>query len=381
MVQLCWLNITQPTAKGDKKTKPMTIKKLMTLFSISAVLFFSSCNNDDDNGSMTIQEDPSVEATSPISEDNNVALNKTVSVSFNQMMDASTINAESFTLKQGNTRVAGTVSYDEFTAIFEPNETLSENTEYTANITNAVKNEAGVAISPGFEWKFTTGINVAGMDKINLRSSGNYTILAKTAINNSPTSEITGDLGLSPAATTYITGFSLVDATGYATSSQVTGKVYAADMAEPTSTDLTTAVEDMNLAYTDAAGRTNPNFNELSTGDIGGKTLVSGLYKWTSTVTVPSNVVISGSSSDIWIFQIAGDLTVSSDVSITLSGGAKAENIFWQVAGEVNLGTNSEFKGIILSMSGITLQTDATLTGRALAQTAVILDQNTVKQP
>jgi hypothetical protein len=137
----------------------------------------------------------------------------------------------------------------------------------------------------------------------------------------------------------------------------------------------------MVTAYNDAAGRTFPDFSELSAGNIGGKTLVPGLYKWTNSVTMPSDVTISGSAADVWIFQIAGNLTMSSAVHITLSGGALAKNIFWQVAGQVTLGTTSHFEGVILSMTGISLQTGASMNGRALAQTAVTLDANTVTKP
>jgi hypothetical protein len=152
-------------------------------------------------------------------------------------------------------------------------------------------------------------------------------------------------------------------------------------MADPTPVNLTTAIENMITAYNDAAGRTSPHFIELGTGNIGGRTLVPGLYKWTSAVTLPSDITISGGANDVWIFQIAQDLTVSNGVNVTLTGGAQAKNIFWQVAGTVTLGTTSHFEGIILSMTGITLQTGASLKGRALAQTAVILDNNIVTQP
>ncbi len=243
-----------------------------------------------------------------------------------------------------------------------------------------MKDLAGNAIAIAKAWTFTTGAQT-GLSVVNLGASANYVILAKTAINNSPTSAITGDMGLSPAATTFITGFGLTDATGYATSPQVTGKVYAADMAPPTNTNLTTAVENMIAAYNDAAGRPTPDFSELGTGNIGGMTLEAGLYKWTNTVTMPTDVTISGSADDVWIFQIAGDMTMSSAVNITLTGGAQAKNIFWQVAGEVVLGTTSHFEGVILSMTGITMQTGATMNGRLLAQTAVILDANDVTKP
>jgi hypothetical protein len=152
-------------------------------------------------------------------------------------------------------------------------------------------------------------------------------------------------------------------------------------MVSPTSSNLTTAVNDMNTGYNDAAGRPSPDFLELGTGNIGGKTLTPGLYKWTNNVTVPTNVTLSGGANDVWIFQIAGNMTVSSAVKVTLVGGAQAKNIFWQVAGTVNIGTTAHVEGVIISKTGITLGTGASLNGRALAQTAVILDGNAVTKP
>ena len=137
----------------------------------------------------------------------------------------------------------------------------------------------------------------------------------------------------------------------------------------------------MQTAYTDAAGRSNPNYFNLGAGNIGGKTLRRGLYKWTSSVIIPTNVTISGGPYDVWIFQVAGTLTMSSAVKITLTGGAQAKNIFWQVAGAVTLGTTSHFEGIILGKTGINMQTGASINGRLLAQTAVTLQKNTVKKP
>ncbi|MEX2602907.1 MAG: ice-binding family protein, partial [Gracilimonas sp.] len=218
-------------------------------------------------------------------------------------------------------------------------------------------------------------------DSVNLGTAGNYVLLAKTAISTVPASAITGDVGISPAAGTYITGFNLTDATGYATSPQVTGKVYASDMASPTPSNLTTAVSDMETAFTDAAGRVTPDFVELHVGDLGGKTLIPGLYKWGNTVIAPASFEINGDENSIWIFQVAGDLTISSDIIVTLAGGAQAKNIFWQVSGEVSIGTNAHFEGIILSMTAINLNTGASLNGRALAQSAIKLDQNTITQP
>jgi hypothetical protein len=216
---------------------------------------------------------------------------------------------------------------------------------------------------------------------VDLGTSGNFVLLAKTAISTVPASVITGDVGVSPAAATFITGFNLTHATGYATSPQVTGFVYAADMASPTPSNLTTAVSDMETAFTDAAGRVTPDFVELHVGDLGGKTLIPGLYKWGTSVTAPASFVIEGDTDAIWIFQIAGDLTISSDINVTLSGGAQAKNIFWQVSGEVTIGTNAHFEGILLSMTAINFNTGASLNGRALAQSAIALDQNAITHP
>jgi hypothetical protein len=161
----------------------------------------------------------------------------------------------------------------------------------------------------------------------------------------------------------------------FSTSALVTGNVYAANYDSPTPTMLTTAVSDMETAYTDAAGRTNPDHTELGAGDITSMTLAPGLYKWgTGLLIGAAGVTLSGGASDVWIFQIAQDLTVGNAAIVTLSGGAQATNIFWQVAGQVTLGTTSQFKGIILCQTLIEMNTGAKLDGKALAQTAVTLD-------
>jgi len=285
-------------------------------------------------------------------------------------------------LKQGATAVIGVVAYSGITATFTPANVLAAGTVYTATLTTGAKDLAGNALAANNVISFTTaGTTISNLAIVNLGAAGNYVILAKTAVNNTPTSAVTGDIGLSPAATSFMTGFALTNATGYATSPQVTGNLYAADMASPTGTNLTTAVENMITAYNDAAGRPSPDFSELATGNIGGKTLTKGLYKWTNTVSLPTSITISGSANDVWIFQIAGDLTVGAAVNVTLTGGAQAKNIFWQVAGQVTVGTTSHFEGILLSKTGITFQTGASINGRALAQAAVILDGNTVVKP
>jgi hypothetical protein len=227
------------------------------------------------------------------------------------------------------------------------------------------------------------GTGVAGAHgpaPVALGTAGDYVILAKEGTSNVPTSDITGNIGLSPAAATFITGFdlNLVAGAAFSTSSQVTGNVYAPGYAAPTATNLTTAVSNMEAAYTDAAGRPTPDHTELASGDIGGLTLPPGLYKWTSTVNIPNNVTLQGGANDVWIFQIAGGITQASGARVQLAGGALARNVFWQVAGVVALGTTAHMEGIVLSQTAITMNTGATANGRLLAQTAVTLAGNTI---
>lgn len=221
-----------------------------------------------------------------------------------------------------------------------------------------------------------------GAAAVNLGKAGSFVILAKTGISTVPTSAVTGDLGVSPAAATYITGFSLTaDSTNvFATSPQITGKVYASNYAVPTPSNLTAAIGDMMTAYTDAAGRA-PTVTELGAGNIGGKTLSAGVYKWGTGLLVPTDVTLDGTATDVWIFQIAKNLTVSSAAKVHLAGGAVAKNVVWQVAGSVDIGTTAHVEGVILGQTSITLRTGASAHGRLLAQTAVSIDGSSVVEP
>lgn len=212
---------------------------------------------------------------------------------------------------------------------------------------------------------------------VNLGVAGEFVILSKSGITDVYKSAVTGDIGSSP-----ISGSAIL-----LKCDEVTGTIYSVDAAGPlpcrvtNASRLTTAVKNMQTAYTDAAGRSKPNFLNLGAGNIGGKTLTAGLYKFTTAVVIPTNITISGSSTDVWIFQVAGTLKMSSSVRITLAGGALAKNIFWQTSGAVTLGTTSHFEGNILSQTAINMQTGATINGRMLAQTAVTLQMNTITRP
>jgi hypothetical protein len=305
-----------------------------------------------------------------------------VGANFSEAMAGGTLSDATFTVQQDGSPVAGTVSHFNKVITFLPDSELKVDTTYTATITTAAEDLAGNALEEEFSWSFTTDDTApVGPAPVRLATAGAFTILAKSEISNVPTSEIIGDLGLSPAAASYITGFSLTRVGAYWTTPQVTGHVFAANNDPPTPVELTTAVGDMELAYTDAATRPTPDFSELGDGAIGGETLEPGLYKWTTSVTVASDVTIAGAANDVWIFQISQDLEMSASKKMILSGGARAKNIVWQVAGIANLGTGAHAEGIVLSKTAIKLGTGASINGRLLAQTAVNLASSTITPP
>lgn len=375
------LTPTSPLAASTIYTASLTtgVKDLQgNPLAAAAVWSFTS-------GTTTATTPPVVSSTTPAPNITGVGINTILTATFNEPMSASTITSSTFTLKQGNTPVLGTVAYGPGTsATFTPASPLASNVLFTATLSTAVQDVFGNALAGAYMWSFTTGTTTAmGPAVVNLGTAGNYAILAKTAISTVPGSAITGDIGLSPAAATYITGFSLVaDSTNvFSRSTQIVGKAFASNYAVPTPSNLTTAVANMQTAYTDAAGRPTPDHLNLGSGNIGGLTLAPGLYNWTSTVTIPTDVVINGGANDVWIFQTSGDLSMSDAKNITLSGGAQAKNIFWQVAGQVTVGTGSHFEGILLCQTQVTLQTGATMNGRILAQTMVALQKATVTVP
>jgi len=232
-----------------------------------------------------------------------------------------------------------------------------------------------VAVGPSADK--LASVRGVGPAPVNLRSAGTFTILSKTGITDVHASAITGDVGTSP-----ITGAALLLTCG-----EVTGKIYVVDAAGPLpcaindATTLTAAVLDMETAYLDAEGRVSPDFTELGAGEVGGLTLAPGLYKWGTPLLISTDVTLKGGPNDVWIFQVAGTLDQANGTRVTLAGGAQAKNIFWQVAGAVNLGTTAHFEGVVLGKTLVAVNTGASANGRLLAQTAVTLQMNAVTQP
>ncbi|MGB9082669.1 MAG: ice-binding family protein [Desulfuromonadaceae bacterium] len=246
-------------------------------------------------------------------------------------------------------------------------------------------NASGSAADAGLATKGGVSVEAAAVP---LGTSANYAILAKTGVSSVPGSVVTGNIGVSPTARTGLTGWSLISepTDTYFTSAQVVGlgKLYAADNAGgTTSADLTAAVSSMETAYTAAAGRTATSAatTNVGAGTLTSLTLTPGVYEWGSAVTIPTDLTLNGSATDVWIFKVAGSLDMAAAKNIVLSGGAQARNIFWQVAGAVTIGADTHFEGIILGQTSITFGNHASINGRLLAQSAVVLDATTVTVP
>lgn len=224
-----------------------------------------------------------------------------------------------------------------------------------------------------------------GPGQIDLGGAGIFTILTKSGISTTGITSVGGNIGVSPAAATSITGFGLImNANGQSAHTPiVTGLVFASDYAAPTPSNMTTAVNNMQTAYTTANGLVTPApIVDLYAGNISGKILPPGLYKYNSGVLITSaGVTLAGGPNDTWVFQISQDLTVNNSAVIKLTGGAQAKNIYWVVAGQATLGTNVDFSGNILSKTLISLNTGTKVKGRLLAQTAVTLNASTVILP
>jgi len=222
------------------------------------------------------------------------------------------------------------------------------------------------------------GTSASSQSTVLLGTAGDFAILTKAGVSTTGMTSVTGDVGTSPIAATGLTGFSLTMDSGntFSTSDVVTGQVKAASYTSPTPSDMTTAISDMETAFTDAAGRPTPDHLNMDDGIIAPETVLApGLYKWGSGVDTAA-LTFEGTATDVWILQMSGNLNVRAKV--TLAGKAKAENIFWQVSGLTTLHSSAEMQGTILCATSIVFKNGAKLNGKALAQTAVTLDTATI---
>jgi len=309
---------------------------------------------------------PTVITVSPLGGAVGVCGNTTVTATFSEPMSPPTINAATFTLSNGAT---GAVTLDGTGTIasYTPSATLALNTAYTAMITTGAKDLNGNALAANYTWTFTTAALACQQD-IPLGSAANFEILAGSTVTSTGATVVTGgNLGLSPGSA--VTGFP-------------PGVLTAPAVMHLTDAVAAQAQLDLTIAYNDAAGLTG---GAALAANLTGLTLTPGLYTNATTVGLPGgNLTLDaqGNANAVFIFQVGTTLTTLSGTQVLLINGAQAKNVFWQVGSSATLGTTSAFQGTIMALQSITLQTGASLVGRALARNAAVtMDTNAVTAP
>jgi hypothetical protein len=313
-----------------------------------------------------------------------------------------------------NGSVNGTISYSDNVAVFTPEEELKEGTQYTFTVTNGVKSSENIALENDQEWSFTTrgtsgsaysvnqngtyGTDRYGLDSneyssestadtslksktnmIDLGKAGQFVILAITDIHNESGSDITGQTGEGTLADKNEKERAFTDSARQNTSNRVA--VWQSDQSDTTSSDVNEAIEDMMSAYGNVSSQNGDNDTSHENESIQGSELAPGVHEWSNSLHLESDVTLSGGEDDVWIFKVGDNLTVDENTVVTLTDGASADNVFWYVEGEVTIGRDAHFEGIILSMNEITLEKGAKLNGRLFSQSSITLDENTVTEP
>lgn len=325
---------------------------------------------------------PSVISTDPANLATGVPLNKIISANFSEAMNSATITSATFTVMMGSTSVPGTVNYAGTTATFTPTNNLLSSNTFTATITSGAMNPGGTPLANDHVWTFNTvpSLGPAGVD---LKSVARFGIIAGVGVsNNAGFSEIHNmDVGISPGVRSSITGFPPAII--------VNGAMYASDDIAPPGVPamLTQAKQDLTSAYLFAQGATSPA-PAIVSGDQGGLTLAPGIYKSTSTLLIQSGDLTldaQGDANAVWIFQIASAFTTVGGAggNIILAGGAQAKNVFWQTGSSATIGDFTSFKGNILALTSITMNSGATATGRMLARngSVVMTSMNIINKP
>lgn len=219
---------------------------------------------------------------------------------------------------------------------------------------------------------------------VDLGTAGTFAILAGTQVTNVPTSKITGNVGLSPAAGSNYAGL---------TQAEVTGVIYSVNASGPAGYQenpalLTTAKNDLTAAYTNAAGRTVTTDFGATDNQLGGKTLTPGVYAIghaataNLTAAAPLTLDAQGDPSAVFIFKSSSDLVMAAASEVRLINDAQACNVFWQVTSSATLLAGANFKGTILALTSITVAANANIEGRLLARNGnVTLISDTVALP
>jgi hypothetical protein len=212
-----------------------------------------------------------------------------------------------------------------------------------------------------------------------------FAILSEECIKTYGTATITGNLGVSPFPATAIEGFDMtLDSSGeFSTGYEFSGKAFAGDGEGPVREELTLATSEVRDAYNDAMARynTDPTKKDIKNGAIGGLTLSPGVYTFTDAsvgVTIDTDIILEGGEDDVFIIQTNGSLAIAANIEVILSSGVMPKNVFWQVAGDVLVGGDAEFQGVLLSQGTVLFKDGSSLEGRVLSQGCVTLESMVV---
>ena len=343
---------------------------------------------------------PAVISTDPVNLATNVPLNKTISATFNQVMNPQTVNNTSFTLKEGNNLVAGVFSFNGSTILFNPNASLLSATIYTATLTTAIKNAAGDGLASNYIWTFTTRTSNFGPNIGSLSLFGGFG--GNAGITNQGLNTVINNGGIgTTAASTLITGFhDGLNGNVYTETplnkGLVTGGIFTAPPFPGTAASFAIAQQaaiDANALYNSISPAAMPGGTDPGAGQLGGLTLPPGIYKSASGTFGITNGNLTldaqGDPNAVWIFQCATALTVgiagpTGAKSVILINGASSSKVFWQVgsAATINGAGGGIMVGTIVANSGVTISTagnaaQSVLNGRAISLIASVTMVNT----
>lgn len=235
---------------------------------------------------------------------------------------------------------------------------------------------SGEKITSGSSTQETTPVANHKTKAPDLGIAKSFSLMAYISITSAPTSSITGKVGLKPGARSLIS----------LTPAEVAGgsvEIYAGDDSGDSQNYLSMAREDLIAAYKNVAGRaTDKDKMDAYKGDLGGKILPAGTYRFSSGASIPTDMTLEGTDSDVFLFQIDGDLNLAANARMVLSGGVQAKNVYWQISGRVILGSNSVAIGTFMNQLTAELKPNAQVNGRILCKNGkVLLSQNTIKKP
>ncbi len=346
---------------------------------------------------------PAVISTDPANTATGVALNKKITATFSETMNAATINSSTFLLKEGTNSITGIVTYVGTTASFTPTANLEAGTTYTATITTGAQNPGGNPIAADYIWSFTTTPVVSQPPTSFLGTAAQFGVFGGSAgITNSGLNTVinNGSIGTT-GASTLITGFHDGTTGDIYTETDlnvglVTGRIYTAPPAPGTATSFAIAQQgllDAGIAYNNISPASKPGGTDPGAGELGGLTLAPGVYKSASGTFKITNGNLTldamGDPNAEWIFQTAAGLTVgiagpAGARSVNLINGAQAKNIYWYVgsAATINAAGGGIMSGTIISSAGVTFSTagnavQTVLNGRALSLNASVTLVNT----